>query len=282
MQHDFTVDKLTHAALTQYYRWYQVYEVPFSKKTIANQKDILADDVEIVTHAGTTKGKDGLEERLKVYEGWFNAHHVQHTEVKQISENELSLEADILYQNIRPDQNKYSYTIHYSAVLQLRENDLPVFTGLRLTPTGEIQEFTFQPAYAENRSKSFMYYWFYLLETLPQSIDKYSELLAADFSIELVDGSLIESEQALRSYFESFATKIKTGIHTFSTVQVKEIEEDLFSVSIDIDWKGISITNENMVFGTRHEWILENTKDERFARLKKMKITGTKPFEIVK
>jgi hypothetical protein len=59
-----------------------VYEVPFTQARISNQKEILANDVEITSPAGILKGKDGLKERLKVYEGWQNAHHVQNTSVE--------------------------------------------------------------------------------------------------------------------------------------------------------------------------------------------------------
>ena len=65
--------KNSHLALTQYYRWYQVYEVPLTKQRIANQADILAEDVEISSVAGVTKGKEGLEERLMLFNGWKNA-----------------------------------------------------------------------------------------------------------------------------------------------------------------------------------------------------------------
>ena len=64
MDNIFKLEQITHAALAQYYRWYQVYEVPFTQQTISNQKDILSEEVEIVSQNGITKGKDGLEERL--------------------------------------------------------------------------------------------------------------------------------------------------------------------------------------------------------------------------
>ncbi|MEC4115200.1 hypothetical protein [Myroides pelagicus] len=73
--------KNTHLALTQYYRWYQVYEIPFTKSTIENQLDILSDQVEISSQAGTTKGKDTLADRLQLFEGWKNAHHVKSTKI---------------------------------------------------------------------------------------------------------------------------------------------------------------------------------------------------------
>ena len=70
----------------------------------------LADDVEIVTSAGTSKGKTGLEERLKVCAGWQNAHQVNNTQVTLAPDGKLLLEADITYQNIRSDNSKFSYT----------------------------------------------------------------------------------------------------------------------------------------------------------------------------
>jgi hypothetical protein len=107
MKNIFKAEQQTHLALTQYYRWYQVYEVPFTAKRIQNQKDILSNDVEIISSLGTSKGTEQLEDRLKVYEGWKNAHHVQHTDVKLMPDGNIALEADIIYQNIRPDQSKF-------------------------------------------------------------------------------------------------------------------------------------------------------------------------------
>lgn len=73
-----------------------------------------------MTSAGASKGRDGLEERLKVYTGWQNAHHVKNTQVTIAPDGKLLLEADITYHNIRPDNSKFSYTLHYSTRLQPR------------------------------------------------------------------------------------------------------------------------------------------------------------------
>jgi hypothetical protein len=273
MVDDIQLKQLTHAALVQYYRWYQVYEVPFTKNRIDNQKDILSRDVEIVSVAGTTKGVDGLDERLRIYEGWMNAHHVQHGEVKQLSENELALDADIIYQNIRPDKSRYSYSIHYATVLELRAGDLPVFTKLTLTPTGEIKEFVFTSAYAENRSKSFIYYWFYLMETMPQNLDVFSELLGADFTIQLGGETTMQSFGDLKAYVISLREKVASGVHDITSIQINEVGEDVFSLSMDVYWSGYSMDSKQLERRTKHEWILRNNKDERFARLLQMNIT---------
>ncbi|MFB7121825.1 hypothetical protein [Bacillus tropicus] len=42
--------------------------------------------------------------------------------------------------------------------------------------------------------------------------------------------------------------------------------------------KGISADNKPMVAESHHEWVLENNLNERFARMRMMKVTQTKPF----
>jgi hypothetical protein len=98
--------------------------------------------------AGTIKGKEGLLERLKKYEGWQNAHHFQNTAIELLENDTLQLEANILYQNMRPDESRYSYTVHYSTTLRLKENNLPVFKTVSIQPTGNIELPQFISAYA--------------------------------------------------------------------------------------------------------------------------------------
>ncbi|MFD7522228.1 hypothetical protein [Paenibacillus chitinolyticus] len=270
-----------HLALTQYYRWYQVYEVPLNKARVDNQLDILADDVEISSQAGTSKGKLGIADRLKMFEGWQNAHHVENTSVKQLNDEELSLEADILYQNIRPDDSRYSYKIHYSTTLRLRENDLPLFTKVHLEPTGTIDNPQFQSAYAENRAKSFMHYWLYLMETASVNGDKFQELLADQFELNLSTTSKITCLEGFNEWLATIPNQVKQSGHYPKNLSVTENADHTITVSVDFEWEGISAQNKPMVAETHHEWILENNLNERFARMKMMKVTQTKPFQTV-
>lgn len=272
---------LQHLALIQYYRWYQVYELPFTPGRIANQLDILADEVEIISAQGTTKGKAGLPDRLKVYEGWKNAHHVKQVEVKEGENNTLLLEADILYQNIRPDDSRFSYTIHYSTVLQLQENDLPVFSQVKLAPTGVIDPPAFEAAYAENRARSFMHYWLYLVEMPETSAPKFRELLAPDFILELSTTGTLTTLEQVDAWLASIPPRIKAAAHFPKNVSVKEQADGSISVSVDFDWEGISAAGEPMIAETHHEWTLVNDPDERFARMKHMRVVQLKPFQIV-
>lgn len=270
-----------HLALTQYHRWYQVYEVPLNKARIDNQLDILAEEIDIISQVGTTKGKMGIEDKLKMFEGWQNAHHVETTSIKQLNDEELSLEADILYQNIRPDNSRYSYRIHYSTVLKLRDNDLPLFTKVHLEPIGNVENPQFTSAYADNRAKSFMHYWLYLMETVSVDGDKFKELLAEQFELSLSTGSKINTLKGFNEWLATVSNQVKQSGHYPKNFSVTENTDNTINVSVDFEWEGISIENKPMIAETHHEWVLENNLDERFARMKMMKVTQTKPFQTV-
>ena len=269
------------SVLAQYHRWYQVYEVPFTNSRIANQKDILDEDVEITSQSGTSKGKANLEERLKPFTGWLNAHHVQSTKVEYKDDNHLSLEAEIVYQNIRPDDSKYSYKIKYSTILVMRENDLPIFTHVNLMPIENISEFVYAPAYPENRCKSFLYYWNYLHAlsqcNLQNVSEKFKELLSSTFTISSSFFETINTHEGLMKVNEAF--KFKYSNHFLKTIKVVENKDDSFTVYYQSDWQGITLDDIKKVSETDYELVLENNMDERFARLKSLKVTPIKPIQ---
>jgi hypothetical protein len=277
----FLAVKNKHLALTQYYRWYQVYEVPFTPARIDNQLDILDPDVIIDSVNGVARGTANLEDRLRVFEGWQNAHHVQRVEVQDGPNQTLLLEADILYQNIRPDDTRYNYTIHYSTVLRLRDNDLPLFTKITLRPTGTVEPPGFQSAYAENRAKSFMHYWLYLMETPETGAPKFRELLADGFQLHLSTAGMVDSLDAFEAWIQSIPTRMKLAAHYPKDFSVLALPDGGIKVSVNFDWEGISADNQSMVAETHHEWILENNPDERFARMKYMQVEQVRPFQVV-
>jgi hypothetical protein len=268
-----TLQQQTHLILTQYHRWFQVYEVPFTETRIANQKDILSDGVEISSQAGTSKGKADLETRLNAFAGWKNAHHVQNTEVKSLPDGRFTLESDIVYQNIRPDQTKSSYRLHYSTRLIWRENNLPLFEKIDLQPTGVERDFEFKDAYPKNRANSLIHYWLYLLETGCNEFSSFREILAANYFIQLSDESLITNREDLMGWVKSSVTNTNIGSHTFENLKVVSGDNNTLYVSMDLHWLAIGIDGRRLIETTHQEWQLENKLDERFARLKTMKIT---------
>ena len=275
------------SVLAQYHRWYQVYEVPFTNSRIANQKDILDEDVEITSQSGTSKGKANLEERLKPFTGWLNAHHVQSTKVEYKDDNHLSLEAEIVYQNIRPDDSKYSYKIKYSTILIMRENVLPIFTHINLTPIENIYEFVYQPAYPENRCRSYLNYWNYLHELYQCNlqaqnilIGKFKELISTSFSISSTKFDPITTFDGFIKLTDSFKKeKFKYCDHILKNLNFVDNKDDTFSVTFQTDWRGITEGDKKMFGESSSELVLENNMDERFARLKSLQMSIIKPIK---
>ncbi|CAF1288747.1 unnamed protein product, partial [Didymodactylos carnosus] len=95
--------RLTHLTLIQFYRWFQVYERPYTVERINNSLDILEDNVTIESSNGVMNGKDNYPNRLLTYRGWHNAHHIEILkDIEILPNSKIKLEADVLYQNILP------------------------------------------------------------------------------------------------------------------------------------------------------------------------------------
>jgi hypothetical protein len=265
----FELSKCNHSVLAQYYRWYQVYEIAFSKARIENQKSILTGDVEIISQAGTLKGKDNLEERLKVYEGWQNAHHMQHTQVECLENGLFSLEADIIYQNIRPDNSRYSYTIHYSTLLRPIPNELPLFSYVKIVPTGNIDNPEFKSTYLENRAMSFINYWLYLMETLEKDKHKFKDVLSKDFQFSLDPAKSIST---FEQWFTARSGSYKKILYIPTNIVVKENGDQSIRVSLDLEWEGVTHDEVIVIGKEQNNWILENDPDIPFATLKNIDV----------
>jgi hypothetical protein len=148
-----------------------------------------------------------------------------------------------------------------------------------LKATGVIEEFKFEAAYPENRTKSFMHYWLYLMEN--RDAEKFKELLAPDFSLQLTSNDEITSFSKFEEWLKSISARVLTSFHSYKNFEVTDNKDNTFTVSVDFDWKGFNVAEEKMIAETHHEWLLTNNLDERFARMKRMKVTALKPFQVV-
>lgn len=268
-ENSFKQAQREHLALTQYYRWFQVFERDLNDARIKNHFDILSDSIILTMADGSSQGKEHMLGFMNYVSSWQNAHHIKETWVKANTDGSTSLEADILYQNILPDGKQNAYKIHYTTRLQEIKSELPIFTDIKLIVTETIENPVFEDAYIENRSKSFLHYWLYLMGDLNGNEAKFKELLAPEFSFDLLREESARQEQ------------MKAILHSFKNFQFTLNSDQTISVSVDIERKGININDEKLSGEVHHEWILENDPDDRFARMKVMKTTHTKPFQVV-
>jgi hypothetical protein len=280
MKETVLITKEQHLAKAQLYRWYQLYERDMNDLRIANQMDILVEDIHMKTAVGEMKGKQNYPERLSVYKGWKNAHHVENMKIIS-TEKGIQLEADIRYQNIRPDGEKKSYTIHYSTELTKIEDDLPKFSSIEIAPTGETNE-AFKDAYPVNRTKSLMHYWLASMERLDGNVTPFKELLADDFILNFSIVSNITSIPELKTWLNGSPMKLKESSHYPENFSVKTIMENEYEVTVEFDWKGITKDNKQMQARTKHIWYVVDNPNERFAKILKADVFQLYPFEIIK
>ncbi|WP_378172407.1 alpha/beta fold hydrolase [Aquimarina sp. SS2-1] len=272
--------RIAHAAKVQYYRWYLFYERDFeNQQRLENQLEILDEDIKMKSAAGEMKGRANYPERLKVYKGWQNSHHVQNITVSE-SENGINLVADIIYQNLKPDGTNDSYPLRYSTVLkQTGTSNLPVFTEINIAPTGTIENPTFEDAYPTNRMLSLIHYWLLNMEQLDGNVEPFKELLTDDFKLHFSTSSEpISSIDELEKWLNGTPKQLKQSSHFPENFMVKKLGNNEYEVNVDFVWRGITKDNKGLKATTTHKWIVVDNPSDRFAKIKEIKVAQKIPL----
>ncbi|AIZ63180.1 hypothetical protein PK28_04810 [Hymenobacter sp. DG25B] len=276
----FLESEQKHLALAQYYRWYQLYERPLTEERRRHILTLLAPDVEVQSENGSFKGHTAFQERLALYDGWKTAHHVQFAAVKPVNGGTLELVGHVLFQSIRPDGSQHSYNVQYDAHLALVPDELPVFTDLKLTPTGNVGPQEFEDAYPYNRVASLMHYWLYCMETHKGDASKLRELFAPQFELYAVTAGHLSSWEQVEAWIGSLPLRFQYSTQHPRHLTVQPNADGTFSASFMLDWHGISVEGEPIMAEMHHEWLLEDNPDNRFAMLKDVRILTTEPFQV--
>jgi trehalose-6-phosphatase len=111
-------------------------------------------------------------------------------------------------------------------------------------------------------------------------IKRFHELLDENFTLYISNGDKISGFESFKNWINSNASKIKTSTHRYKNLEIIN-NNNIVKVEVDFDWKGIMVDNKKMIAETHHEWILSNDTENRFAKMKEMKVTEIKPFQIV-
>jgi len=281
-KHTFKSDKTTasHLAKTQYYRWYQLYERPMNASRIANQMEMFTDGIIIESSAGTMTGKESYPERLQVYEGWKNAHHVQNVSVITDENGHSKIVADIKYQNIQPNGKTASYTIDYTMDLEGNSGQLPKLSKVSIKPTGESQD-AFTDAYPNNRVHSLMYFWLANMEQLDGNVKPFEELLTADFELNFSTSSKMKSIKELESWLNETPMQLMQSSHYPENLKIKIVNDTTYEVTVAFDWYGIAKNGQKMKAKTQHNWMVIDNPNERFARIKKADVSQIEAMTMV-
>lgn len=268
-----------HAAMAQYYRWYQFYERPAGG--VANAIDILTHDVTVASGLGTANGHAEYEARVaQLPDTWQNAHSVKSTEITHGDGGAMTLSAQITYQNkgLLPDDAVRQADLTYRVDLVPGETVLPLLSTVLIQQNSETTVETFEDAYAKNRMLSLVHFWLALIEDPARNPEPVREILADEFSLNFSSGVIADFD-GFKAWLAGSGSQVAAGTHVISNFAVEEKEVDkTYRVSTDFDWIGIAPDGTELVAKTRHSWTVKNDVTERFARIKTVDVEVLEPF----
>ena len=267
-----------HAALAQFYRWYQFYERP--EGGIGNALDILTEDVTVISGLGTANGHDEYEARvLQLPETWLNAHHVEMAEIAHGEDGAMTLSAKVTYQNkgLLPDGAVREADLTYTVALIPGEDVLPKLSNVQIEQNSESTVEAFEDAYAENRMLSLVHYWLALIEDPTRNPEPVREILADDFSLNFSSGAITDFD-GFKAWLAGPGSQVAASTHMIGDFSVAAVDKGTYEVSMTFDWAGITPDGTELVAKTKHDWTVENDVTERFARIKSVDVEVLEPF----
>ncbi len=270
-----------HAVLAQFHRWFLLYEN--NDATLENQLNILAEDVTVKSSLGEATGHKAYAERVaKIPKTWKNAHRVKTASVSRDSDGKLALSAEVDYTNVGvlPEGAVRSAALIYKGSLKEGENELPKFTQITISPDESAagkESIKWSDAYPENRLKSLIHQWLYLIEDPARRLEPFKELLADEYVLHF-STTEIKDFAGFEAWFRGPASSVSASTHVISDFSYKKLEKNQYSLSVTFDWQGILPSGHEMTAKTQHEWLVEDDPTERFARIREVKVKVLKPF----
>lgn len=268
-----------HAALTQLYRWYLLYEEP--KYGIENQLDILDKDVTVKSGLGEAKGHEQYAKRVKqIPTTWKNAHDVKSTAVTLGEDGSITMTANITYLNegLLKDGGVRSADLTYTTVLKATDTVLPDFTSIEIAQNSEGKAEAFVSEYDNNRMRSLVHYWLALIEDPSRNPEPVREILADGFSLNFSSGAITDFD-GFKAWLAGPGSSVVASTHEIGDFSQEGIGENQYKVSMTFDWNGILPNKAEMTAKTKHTWVVIDDPTERFARIKTVDVEVLEPFK---
>lgn len=246
--------------LCQIHRSFEVHEAPYTEATLYNHLSLIDDNIAQWTMDGLWKGKSVYLQRLSFIKSWKHANHWHEYKIQEISEIELSVTLDYIYQNILPDNSINNYTVTTVVKMSL-EGKFPIITDIKILSQLLEGVHEFENSYLKTRAHSLVRYWLYNIETRASL----NELFTPEFSI------IIDHKKETRTIEDNLKDVAK------QVYPAKNIELDIQSLSVKQLASGkvevlaniISQSDETVI---QHRWLCDNIGDKPFMQISQFEI----------
>jgi hypothetical protein len=266
-----------HAALAQFYRWYQLYENP--AVPLANQLEILAPDVVVRSGLGEARGHDAYSARIaQLPKTWNNAHWVTSTVVTPLADGGTRLEAGVTYLNegMKPGIIR-SADLTYRMQLGAGAPLLPQFQIIEIQQNSETTAPTFTVAYPDNRARSLVHDWLASIENPARDIAPFREILADGFLLNFSSGP-IHDFSGLEAWYRGPGSAVAASAHLLKDFSCEGLSDGEWRVRFAFDWDGILPDGTRLEAETRHIWLVQDDPQKRFAQIKRIDVELVRPF----
>jgi hypothetical protein len=270
---------LRHAAMAQAHRWFQIYEN--SETTLANQLDILTEDVRLKSGLGEGVGHAAYTQRIsQLPETWKNAHRINDADFNIDDRRNIGLTLNVTYFNLgmKPDGTVRSADLTYQTKLNSSGTLLPKFSDIEIMQLSEGAAPQFIEAYPENRLFSLVNYWLAIIEDPRRDPEPAREVLTDGFKLNF-PSCLISDFDGFKFWLAGPGSQVSASTHEVSNFSHKMVSSENYELMVDFDWLGILPDGKELIAKTRHTWNVTDNPKERFTRIKTIDVELLLPFQ---
>ena len=203
---------------------------------------------------------------------WRNAHWPRNIVVAAKPDGSATLTADVTYLNtgMKPDIVRAA-ELTYTTSLKPGATVLPLFTSLEIAQTSESTVAEFTDAYAMNRCRSLLHYWFALVEHPQRTAAPVRVLLTPDFTCMRIAAGHSE-RLPFDAWFEEQAGSLAATRHEMTRFTLVAAGPATWHCAADIEWHAILDDGAQIGGRTRQTWTITDDPTQIFARISAMSL----------
>lgn len=261
----------SHAALAQFYRWFQHYEhadIPLNDHLL-----LLSPDARFKTVSGDAVNVAAYQQQAsKVPNVWKNAHFVRKVNINVDEKASVRLDADIVFVNrgALEQNNIHAGQLHMHSILgkseQEKMSNLPKIQEVMMNQYAFGEVDFFRSSYGENRLKSLLHYWLSLIENPDRKPEYFDSVLSEEFRTNFSD-NLLTSNEGLRTWLAGPVGEGQAMHYRVRNVKIDSLGENKYSLVAEMDWYGLMNNGDQLSGRVNHVFAVIDDFEKPFATI---------------
>ncbi len=268
------------AALAQFYRWFQFYDD--DQILLQNQLAVLDENALFQTNIGRGEGRNAYVAKIEnLPTEWKNSHFVRTVMVNYPNKNSVRLNADIVYMNdgALAQEAVHSSEVKFRVIFEDKSSSsrssgpssdtplaLPVMTKVEIAPgLGGITP-TYRQSYSDNRLKSLLHYWLYLVENPQRDASQFEEILSDEFKLNFPSGR-ITSDEGLKEWLAGPASAAQAIHYRVRDFSYDTFDDGEYEIKVELDWYGLMAGGEQLTGRVSQNLLVRDDRSKPFAQI---------------